>query len=130
MSDDRGRAPESLRGDELERALRKALHTEDPGEEFAAKVLASLDRPESTPTLPVRNRDSGQRTRIWLPVALAASLAGVLVIRHELLQHRAQEGMLARQQLIEALKVTSQKLDIAYRAVNAPATATDDESGA
>jgi hypothetical protein len=42
---------------------------------------------------------------------------GVLVA-HDWHARRTQEGLQARRQLLEALRVTSNKLDIAYRAVN------------
>jgi hypothetical protein len=44
---------------------------------------------------------------------------------------REQEGLEARRQLLEALQLTGEKLDLAYQAVNreAPPPA-DDESGA
>jgi sensor domain CHASE-containing protein len=66
---------------------------------------------------PVRWRSVGVRPARWLPVALAASLILTVVVIHE---HRKREqGLQARQQLIEALRVTGEKLDLAYRAVNA-----------
>jgi hypothetical protein len=44
---------------------------------------------------------------------------------------REQEGLEARKQLIEALRLTGEKLDIAYQAVNRKAPEpTDDGSGA
>jgi hypothetical protein len=39
-----------------------------------------------------------------------------------------QEGIAASQQLMQALRVTSQKLDLAYEAVNHPPDAGDEEN--
>jgi hypothetical protein len=44
---------------------------------------------------------------------------------------REQEGLEARRQLLEALQLTGEKLDLAYQAVNREEPPTDDdESGA
>jgi hypothetical protein len=50
-------------------------------------------------------------------MALAASIVLAIIITHQWEIRRAQQGLQARQQLIEALRVTDQKLDLAYRAV-------------
>ena len=71
------------------------------------------------------------RRRLWLPLTLAASLAAALIIRREWHEQRDLQGPQARRQLIEALRVTSRKLDLAYRIVNTPpASAGDNGAGA
>jgi hypothetical protein len=109
---------------DLEDELRRALRPVDPGEDFTARVLARV-------ASGVPAARSMPRRFLWAPVALAASLAAAAVIRHEWLERREMEGLQARQQLIEALRVTSQKLDLAYRIVNSPPpSGSDDKSGA
>jgi len=117
---------------DLEEQLRRALRPVDPGEEFTARVLARVAhepreaRPAGGPAAPYL-----RRRRLWLPLALAASLAAVLIIRREGHAPRDLQGPEARRQLIEALRVTSQKLDLAYRIVNtAPAAGGENGSGA
>jgi hypothetical protein len=99
---------------DFEERLRQALRPLDPGEDFTARVLARVAA--DVPARPARRL---QRQLRWLPVALAASLVAVIVMR---IQYREREiqGLEARRQLIEALEVTSQKLDLAYRIVNTP----------
>jgi hypothetical protein len=103
---------------DLEGELRRALQRQDPGERFTARVLSALPERHSKP---VRR---WSRTR-WLPMALAASLT-VLVIGQQLLERRErQRGDLAREQVLEALRLTSAKLDVAYRMVHEQRTQTD-----
>ncbi|MGH8137627.1 MAG: hypothetical protein ACREVV_05460 [Steroidobacteraceae bacterium] len=108
--------------DDLEDDLRKALRPVDPGEEFTARVLARAAS-QVTPELHAGTRPSrAVRRRLpWVPVALAASFAAAVIIGHEWRERREQEGLAARKELIEALRVTSRKLDLAYRIVNSPA---------
>jgi hypothetical protein len=113
---------------DLEEALRRALRPVDPGEQFTARVLARVlarvaQQPHAErPAGPAPDR----RRRLWLPLGLAASLAAALILRHAWHAQRDLQGLQARRQLIEALRVTSQKLDLAYRIVNTPAAAADE----
>ncbi len=107
---------------DLEQQLREALQRVDPRDGFAERVMARIEgeqvrRPSR---LPARSR--------WLPVSLAASaIFGTFVIRTWQV-HQERQGLEARQQLIDALRVTGKKLDLAYRVVNTEArsTAPDD----
>jgi len=98
---------------DLEKELRDALRPVDPDEGFTLRVMARIEEEESRskrwwPPLQVR----------WLPVALAASaLVGAVLM--DVWHDRQQQGLEARQQLIQALRVTGEKLDLAYRGVNA-----------
>ena len=70
--------------------------------------------------------------RFSIPAALAASLVvGVLLGQHVAIEQAEQEqraGLAASRELMQALRVTSQKLDQAYEAVqSAPAEAQDEE---
>jgi len=116
--------------DDLEDRLRQALRPLDPGEEFTARVLARVaaDEGRVPPTDTAAGRPPPRR-RLWVALALAASLAAAL-IGIEWRERRELQGLQARQQLIEALRVTSQKLDLAYRIVNRPPSGSDDQSGA
>jgi anti-sigma factor RsiW len=113
--------------DDLEEQLRHALRPIEPGEAFTERMLARLDRDTSHSRSRFRWPRSARRRAAWIPVALAASVVAAVLFRHELLQRREERGIEAREQLIEALRVTSQKLDLAYRIVNRPAA--DSHSG-
>ena len=95
--------------DELDKHLREALRSVDPDEQFARGVLSR-----------VASDAAARRSRVPLrwqwATALAAFALGTVGV-HQWQLRRAQ-GLEARRQLIEALQVTGQKLDLAYRAVN------------
>jgi hypothetical protein len=103
--------------DFLEDELRRALRPVDPGDDFTHKVLARVQA-QSTG----RERHSRrlhERLVRWVPAALAASLLAAIIVNHEHSQAQmAEEGLRAREQLIAALRVTSEKLDLAYEAVH------------
>jgi hypothetical protein len=105
---------------DLEEQLRRALRPVDPGEEFTARVLARVAQEPAPERLAGVRAAVYTRRRLWLPLGLAASLAAALILRREWHEPRDLQGLQARQQLIEALRVTSQKLDLAYRIVNTP----------
>jgi hypothetical protein len=96
--------------EELDDRLRRTLRPVDPGELFTQRVLSQL---------PGARHGGVTRRRMWIAAALAASLllvAGAALQMH----HRQQTGLAARNQVLQALQVTSQKLDLASRLVNRP----------
>jgi hypothetical protein len=102
--------------------LRKALRPVDPDEGFADRVMRRID---SAPVRPRRRWFAG------LPTALAASAVLGTVLIYTWHAERERQGLEARRQLIEALQITGQKLDLAYRGVNGPSRAApDDDTGA
>jgi hypothetical protein len=105
--------------DELDDRLRDALRPVDPGEKFTQSVLSRVTRQSLQP----------QRRPLAFRWAAAAGVAAVAL--GALAMHQWQlrrQGLEARRQLIEALQVTGEKLDLAYRAVND--AARDEDSGA
>jgi len=98
--------------DDLEKALRRALRPIDPGEAFTRQVMSRLASEPLTRRTLIRERPA------WLGLAasLVLGLAGASLWQ----VHRVREGQEARQQLLEALRVTDQTLHVAYRAVNEP----------
>jgi hypothetical protein len=117
----------NIEHDDLDRRLRAVLKPLDPGEEFARRVLWRVAaEPARTARLPRASAFAR-----WLTVGLAASMVLGLLVVHERQVRRAAQGLEARRQLIEALKVTDQKLDLAYRVVNTQQhSAVADHSGA
>ena len=115
--------------DELENKLHRALHPVDPGEVFTARVMAQISARATDNPFEVRARRP--RRAVWIATALAASLTIVVVGVYQRQQQQRQAGLAARAQVLEALRVTSQKLDLAYRLVNMPPPpATDRTPGA
>jgi hypothetical protein len=112
--------------DELQRALRPV----DPGPEFTARVLAALDShpadARSRDVAPATGRrDTAPRAfrrtwarRSWMWPALAASLVGAVVGARWFEERRETErGLAARTQLIQALRLTSEKLNVAREVI-------------
>jgi hypothetical protein len=110
MSDDR-HDPES---NELERRLRAALRPVNPREGFAAGVMARIAAEPARPA----PRPRSPAVVSWLAFGLAASVVLAVLLAHEWQVRRIEQGREARRQLIEALRVTNEKLDLAYRSVN------------
>jgi hypothetical protein len=107
---------------DFEDQLRAAMRRVDPEPDFARRVMA---RVQSEP-----RRSLATRLR-WPMAALAASVLFGVVVVHEWQVQREREGLEARKQLIEALRVTGEKLDLAYRVVNSESQPpAEDGSGA
>ena len=98
--------------DDIEDQLRRALRPVDPEEGFADRVMA---RVRTEPAVASRWR---QHRFLSFGAALAASVVLGVVLVHAWQIQRERRGLEARQQLIEALRVTGEKLDIVYRGVN------------
>ncbi len=97
---------------DLEDQLRQALRPVDPDEEFAQRVMRRIESERAPP------RRSQTRRLQWWHVAVAASAVLTLIVVHDWQTRREQQGLEARRQLIEALRLTGEKLDIAYQVVN------------
>jgi hypothetical protein len=122
---------------DIESELRRALRPVDPPPGFAERVMRALppQRPPATvTTLDVAR--SAPRVNAWrrltTPAALAASLVVAVLLGQQVAFERAareqRAGLAASRELMQALRVTSQKLDDAYRAVqSSPAGAQEDE---
>jgi len=118
--------------DNFEDELRRALRPVGAPEGFADRLMRALPAREPRAALaivPPASRPALRR--FWMPAAMAASLiASVLLGQHVANQREAERvareveaGQKASRELMQALRVTSQKLDIAYQAVtNPPAT--------
>ncbi len=109
--------------DEFEKALHRALRPQDPGAEFAARVVARLDSSELAPApAPAARRGStihpAFRSR-WLPAALAAGLIaglGLMQLRQHALE--AARASHARAQLLQALSIASHNVNVVRAAVS------------
>ena len=117
--------------DKLDQELRRALRPVDPGDEFTRAVMARVaaSKVADIRRAPTRPRFHA-RALPWAPAAIAASLLVAILMTH---QHRQQEenmaeGLRAREELLQALRVTSQKLDIAYQVVHNESN-TDSDAG-
>ena len=117
----------------FEAELRRRLRPVDAPEGFAERLMAALPAEREPVVVPFTPKAAPPYMRQFrMPAALAASLlvavfAGIHVANDRALVEE-REGIAASQQLMQALRVTSQKLDLAYEAVNRPPAAGDEEN--
>ena len=121
--------------EDIENELRRRLRPVEAPEGFADRVMRALPaevNPAVITSLPTPRR-SWMR-QFGMPTALAASLlAAVMLGRYSAEQRelRAErEGLEASRELMQALRLTSDKLDIAFEAVQSlqPADAEENRS--
>ncbi len=126
--------------EDLENRMRRAMRKVDAPEGLADRILAALP-PRAAPAIvttlvpPPAARPARSGWRHAMPAALAASFVGAILLgvfaadqRDRIVAARDAEGEAASRALMDALRVTSQKLDLAYQAVNPPPPATDEEN--
>jgi len=118
----------------FEDELRRRLRPVNAPEGFTERLMAALparQKPVVVPFTPRAARPSSAR-QFGVPAALAASLMMAVFLGIQWGVHREQleeqKGLAASQELMQALRVTSQKLDLAYEAVNNPPIAGDEEN--
>jgi hypothetical protein len=102
--------------DDLESKLRDALRPAAPSEDFDRRLLARL---AATQREPVKRRGGfASRTTWWFSAAMAATvILAVGVQHHRAVEENREKGLAASRQVMQALRVTNDKLDLAYRAV-------------
>ena len=122
---------------DIESELRAALRSVAPSEEFSQKLVANVTAPHAAPGQhPARRKVRGPATgwqplAWWFSASLAASLLLALGVHQHLQQQRLQQsGLEARREVLEALRVTSEKLNLAYEAVQSQSTSLTEQSGA
>jgi hypothetical protein len=118
--------------EELESQLRAALRPVAPSDEFTRDLIARVaaDQRSSSDAPGVQRRHPRARGW-WLSASMAASLLVAAGIQHQLQErHERERGLEARREVIEALRVTSQKLNLAYEVIkNQSSSPADDKPG-
>jgi hypothetical protein len=114
--------------EELEKGLRQALRPIDPGERFTAGVMARtgaqqsarLDgaQPDGAQSESAGRVHQGIRAPMWRWLSGTALILVVVLWVHTQQVRHMQEGLAARQALMQALQVTAKSLELAQRAVN------------
>jgi hypothetical protein len=116
--------------DDLESKLRDALRPTAPREDFERRLMARIT---ATQRDPVKRRGAFIRTPAtwWFSAAMAATvILAVGVQEHRVDQENREKGLEARRQVMQALRVTNDKLDLAYRAVRDQSGALGGDPGA
>jgi uncharacterized protein HemX len=110
---------------EIESQVHAALRPVAPSEEFSQKLLARVMAGQPAQPKPRRLLGAGARHLAWW---LAACLILAVGVQQHLEQQRLQQsGLEARREVVEALRMTSQKLNLAYEAVKHQSTSLSDE---
>jgi len=117
---------------DIESQMRAALRSVAPREEFSQKLLAEVTSQRAAPLKPRRGASGWHPVAWWFSASLAASVVLAVGVHQHMQQQRLQQsGLEARREVLEALRVTSQKLNLAYEAVKSESTSlTDEQSGA
>jgi hypothetical protein len=111
---------------DVEDKLRRALRPVEPPEGFAERVMRALPAQRTpAPVITLAVARPAPRVSAWrrfsAPAALAASLfVAVLAGQYIAVQQEQRAGEAASRELMQALRVASQKLDVAYQAVQSP----------
>jgi hypothetical protein len=113
---------------EIESRVSAALRPVAPRDDFSQDLLARVMAQPQPPTLR-RPFSEGRRSLAWwFSASLAACLILAVGIQQHLEQQRVrQSGLEARREVVEALRMTSQKLNLAYEAVKNQSTSLSDE---
>jgi hypothetical protein len=113
---------------DIESRMKAALRPVAPSEEFSQRLLARIGSERPAQIKQQRFGRVGRPLAWWLSASLAASLVlGVGVHQHLQQQRLLQSGLEARREVLQALRMTSQKLDLAYEAVKSQSTPLADE---
>jgi hypothetical protein len=118
---------------DFENELRRQLRPVDAPEGFADRLMKALPvNVNPVVATPLRKPGRSWMRQFGMPAALAASLLlAVMLGRYSAEQRelRAErEGLEASRELMQALRLTSDKLDLAYQAVQSPPPADSEEN--
>ena len=121
----------------FENELRRALRPLDAPAGFTDKVMRALPATrEPSPIEPRAEAPRSWRQRLGVPVAFAATfLVALLLGLHvkgvndaRVAAEQKAAGLAASRELMQALHVTSKKLDLAYQASKAPPAPAGEEN--
>jgi hypothetical protein len=116
----------------FESELRRRLRPVDAPDGFTDRLMAALPAERPPTVVALAPRAARPVRQFGMPAALAASLMVAVFLGMHFANERAQReerlGIAASEQLMQALRVTSQKLDLAYEAVNSPPAVGDEEN--
>ena len=113
--------------DDIETQLRAALRPVAPRKEFSERLIAQMASQHPRLSAARRGPSRWQPLAWWFSASLAASLVLAVGVHEHLQQQRLQQsGLEARREVMQALRVTSQKLNLAYDAVKSQSTSLAD----
>ena len=114
--------------EDIEAQMRAALRAVAPREEFSQKLVADVTGRHHEARKSGRLASRLRPLAWWFSASLAVSVVLAVGVHQHLEQQRLrQSGLEARREVMEALRVTSQKLNLAYEAVKSQSTSLTDE---
>ena len=115
--------------DDVESQLRGALRPVEPRADFSQKLLARMLSAQAAPGKSPKLSPGAARPWVgWMTASLAACLMVAVGVQQQLHQQRLRAtGLEARREVEQALRVTSQKLNLAYEAIKSQSTTPSDE---
>ena len=102
---------------EIDRALARALEADDPGPQFAGRVVAAITSGQAAPAATAaRSRTASLAWRVALPLAatIALATAGAEWRARQAEEARARQ---AQAQLAQALRLAGEQLNVVHRAI-------------
>ena len=117
--------------EDLESRLHAALAPVAPRPEFTQNLIARVNADKRTEANTRGRRRSPNATAWWLIAGMAAALLTAVGVQHHLqLRRETESGLEARREVIEALHITSEKLNLAYEVIKRQSSSpADDRSG-
>jgi anti-sigma factor RsiW len=116
--------------DDLEAELRSALRPVAPDDDFTQRLIAQVtSRPRASSGKRVISRHRRAGARWWLSGSVAAAVLIGIGVQDHLQSRQRDAGLRAKQQVIEALRLTNQKLDIAFQAVRDQSSSLEEKAG-
>jgi hypothetical protein len=102
---------------DIERALERAMDADDPGPAFAGRVVAAIAG-SGAPSRTARTTRAagGRRWRALLPIAATVALTAGGV-QWQAARAEDARARLAHQQLLRALRLTGETLNVVHRAI-------------
>jgi hypothetical protein len=101
---------------EIDRALARAMEADDPGPQFAGRVVAAVTAGQTAPAAATRRRPASLAWRVALPLAatIALATAGAEWRARQAEEARARQ---AQAQLAQALRLAGEQLNVVHRAI-------------
>ena len=104
---------------DIDRALERAMEADDPGPAFAGRVIAAITGDATATPRPGTASPRTARTIAWralLPLAATVALT-VAGMRWEAARAEDARARVAHEQLLQALRLTGEKLNVVHRAI-------------
>ena len=114
----------------LDEELRATLRPLAPSDDFSRQLIARVTAAQGAePLAPARTRRRSKQAARWLSASLAAAMLLAIGARNHFEQQRVREdGLEARREVLQALRMTSQKLNLAYETVKSQSASISDEN--